>query len=733
MIFPSRRTSCLTLLAAAGAHLVPATTRAQGGGEAPADVRAAVAATAARLERELPADSLRRLTAAQVEQRLTPAAREALARGHIAFRVDVPAVVSVVRNRARSVRHTPQPSPAPFWLRDAGFRRTELLVDAYAEPGAKPADGTAPYEVWQREYEPGVVRLGVNGLEGASGHYFVAVAPRDPAARLAITEVAPAGLRLDTLRVGAEPWADRPDRRVRAVPPALDGHVLIRTLDGRRDDGVIAGLERFVEPTPDRMRACRKDAARPQAVLCPPRGVHLSFTDDPRTTATAVWFTDGTTDPGTVVEYGPAPAPRAAGGERADGRPAPAGSPPRAALADPCVGVPLASRAEGRATPAPGVAVLTHEATMRGLAPGGTVCYRVGGKSGWSPMRSFHTAPKRTAPFRFAIFGDHGTTPASEATNARVLAGRPDLAIVAGDISYANGIQPRWDRYFDQVELFASRIPYMAAFGNHEKEWHGFDERTYLNRFALPGRELFYSFDYANVHFLMLEARSMWIRNETPEEQLAVLRLMADEEAFAAKDLADAARRRASGEIDFVVVVQHYPMFWNLYWNNANPLPFNPSLVEDLEPLFQAHGVDVVVTGHNHHYERTKPIVFGRPTVEETRAYRDPAGYVHVITGGGGEGLDPSDPRVLTDPDAESPPFDPTNPDDYQPFHAAFAVRHHYVQFDVEGRTMRVQAIPTDDAAGDLLDSWSLTRTDGAVHTRGPTGQLPKPKVMIRW
>ena len=77
----------------------------------------------------------------------------------------------------------------------------------------------------------------------------------------------------------------------------------------------------------------------------PPRGLHASWTEDPHSTRTLTWFTDGSEDPGSIIEYGPV----IAGMTAAD-----------------IAGTPLPHRAEGAAHATYGVDALTHIATARG-------------------------------------------------------------------------------------------------------------------------------------------------------------------------------------------------------------------------------------------------------------------------------------------------------------------------------------------------------------------------------
>ncbi|WP_373092228.1 hypothetical protein [Zhongshania sp.] len=59
-----------------------------------------------------------------------------------------------------------------------------------------------------------------------------------------------------------------------------------------------------------------------------------------------------------------------------------------------------------------------------------------------------------------------------------------DQAMLAGDLSYANGDQPIWDLWFEQMQPLLARRITMAAPGNHEQKDFGGD--TFKNRFTHP-------------------------------------------------------------------------------------------------------------------------------------------------------------------------------------------------------------------------------------------------------
>jgi hypothetical protein len=119
----------------------------------------------------------------------------------------------------------------------------------------------------------------------------------------------------------------------------------------------------------------------------------------------------------------------------------------------------------------------------------------------------FRTAPTKASkhkPIKFAIVGDLGQTYNSTKTMVNILASTrtqpkakspapsPVTALlIAGDMSYANSIQPQWDNWFNLVEPIAQKIPIMVTAGNHEIECDDVTHMpftAYENRFYMPNR-----------------------------------------------------------------------------------------------------------------------------------------------------------------------------------------------------------------------------------------------------
>jgi predicted MPP superfamily phosphohydrolase len=309
-----------------------------------------------------------------------------------------------------------------------------------------------------------------------------------------------------------------------------------------------------------------------------------------------------------------------------------------------------------------------YQVTLRNLKPDTVYSYRVGDESkGWSEVRTFRTAPAEPpARFVFTAFADHGVTPAAQQNVQRVLAGeRPAFHIIMGDLSYANGNQPIWDQWFDLIEPLASQVPLMVCPGNHEDERNiGF--ATYLARFALLGKELYYRFDYGGARFILFNSQHF-----RDAEQLR----------WFEQELREARRDQ---KVRWVIVSMHHP----LYSSTVNRLN-DAARIEVLQPLFDRYRPDLVLLGHHHNYERTYPLIGMKPVSKHLSRYRKGEGVIFVTSGGGG--------KSLYDQTSEQPAFTAKREKCYQ-----------YLRLTVSDKSLKVECYRTENNS--LLDRFEIVR-----------------------
>ena len=391
------------------------------------------------------------------------------------------------------------------------------------------------------------------------------------------------------------------------APPDACGGVIYRPLAGFDDE----------EAVPADVHAATFGAAPD------PYHVRLQWADDPSTTMAFLWRTDADTL-ATQVEYGT----DTSYGSTASG-------------ASFFVGV---DGTNGR----------VHEAHLCDLLPGTTYHYRVGGEGHWSADQTFTTAPPKgeEAPFRFVVMGDSRDNQATfglllDAAEEKA----PDFYLFSGDAVDIGVNMNEWDAWFEAGVGHMDRRPVVFAHGNHE-----FQAQHYYALVAQPGNEQWFSLDYADAHFVVL--------NDTVASS-------GDKELQAQWMEADLAASTARWRF----AMHHMPAYSSCTTHGSSE-----ELQNLWSPIEEAGGVVLDFTGHNHNYERSVPLRDGAETTPEL-------GTTYVVAAGAGASLYGNDLSNA--------------------FTEVAAITNHYVLVDVAGGTLTLTAY---DLGGNVLDTFTTTR-----------------------
>ncbi len=253
-----------------------------------------------------------------------------------------------------------------------------------------------------------------------------------------------------------------------------------------------------------------------------------------------------------------------------------------------------------------------REVVVSGLQPGTDYRYRVFAEGLSSPEGAFRTPAPADTAFRFLLYGDSRSHPDVHGGLVAQMAGQSfDFVLHSGDFVDDGQKEDQWGvQFFDPVRPLALRGPIYPALGNHE-----YDAPTYYRLFAVPQSgstdrpEAWYAFDYENAHFIVLDSNPASGRFAPGSEQLRWL-----EEELKGSDA------------QWTFVMFHHPLY------SSGRHKSDEALREVLMPLFERYGVDMVLTGHDHLYERTWPLRGGE---------RRDDGIVHIVSGGGGAELYP--------------------------------------------------------------------------------------------
>ena len=293
-----------------------------------------------------------------------------------------------------------------------------------------------------------------------------------------------------------------------------------------------------------------------------------------------------------------------------------------------------------------------YRADLTGLTPDTPYFYRVlmdGQEITVDGSRQFRTPG--VGPFRFLAFGDSGAgTPEQLAIAQLMMAEQPNLVIHVGDIAYEDGTFDQFhDNHFEFYWPMLGRLPFFPVPGNHE--YYTLGAVPYLSLHAPPVETVpdadkgrYYSFDWGDAHFVALDANLLDVGYSGTAEL-----------DWLEQDLAATTAK-------WRIVYWHqvpYPLF-----HHADD-PICIAARQRFVPIVERHGVQLVLTGHEHEYFRSKPMHGDTPVSNWP-------GTVYITTGGGGGPLHPVVP---------------------QPWVQYEASVYHYLSVEVNAAQLTVHAI----------------------------------------
>jgi hypothetical protein len=238
---------------------------------------------------------------------------------------------------------------------------------------------------------------------------------------------------------------------------------------------------------------------------------------------------------------------------------------------------------------------------------GGVACVAAG--VSWAEVPPVPAEAAELKPIRFAVIGDFGLdgwkpksnpddgtkpherrNPNQAAVADLVASWKPDFVVTTGDNNYPKGeaatIDANVGKYYAAFigNYKGSHGPGAAAnrffpvLGNHDWDAPGVRCQPYLDYFTLPGNERYYDFVWGPVHFIMLD-------NDGREPD-GVKRGSKQEGWY--REVVQASRS------PFQVVVAHHPPYSSGEHGGNDHADWG----------FHDHGVELMLAGHDHNYER---------------------------------------------------------------------------------------------------------------------------------
>ncbi len=280
--------------------------------------------------------------------------------------------------------------------------------------------------------------------------------------------------------------------------------------------------------------------------------------------------------------------------------------------------------------------------TLTGVPVGPKVSYQVDSAVGTTPVYRFRAGAERGQPFRFAAFGDTRTGhEVHRAVIDAVVKTEPDFFVHTGDMVEVGGIEEQWDLFFQIERPLMAQAPIIPSIGNHDEGARGYYRHYFLQDYWTEGRR-YYAYDWGNMRIIAVDV-AIECRQGCAQYD------------FASTMLAD-----THSEDWFSIMTLHFPPYSSGY--HGSDLGVQVSIAE----LARNHGVELVIAGHDHHYERSKVI----------------DGTTYIVSGSAGAPIRNVTPSEHT---------------------AEARTEPHFVLIEVDDEVMRYQAIDLDGATFDRL------------------------------
>ncbi len=290
---------------------------------------------------------------------------------------------------------------------------------------------------------------------------------------------------------------------------------------------------------------------------------------------------------------------------------------------------------------------IEHIVKLTNLKPRTKYYYSIGGGLGDTLQKGSENTfvtlplPGTEGAYRIGVFGDCGNGSANQLSVRNQVVnylGKDKLMdswILLGDNAYSSGTDPEFqEKFFDVYkDVFLTKYPLYPSPGNHDyNDFYRFKATAqathdvpYYKIFSMPVNgeaggvpsktQAFYSFDIGNIHFLSLDSYGKE-DNTTRMYDTAGAQVQ-----WIKKDL-EAFKNTKRG---WVVAYWHHPPY-TMGSHNSDTETELVKIRENFIQVLERYGVDLILCGHSHLYERSKLMMghYGaEPTFNAGRHYLD--------------------------------------------------------------------------------------------------------------
>lgn len=324
-----------------------------------------------------------------------------------------------------------------------------------------------------------------------------------------------------------------------------------------------------------------------------------------------------------------------------------------------------------------------HKTWLENLQPGQTYSYHVtsqrkplvqrivmlGRSRIQSKVYKFRTVPEDTNEVTFLVYGDTRTRPeVHRRIVEQMLDKRADFVVHSGDlVSSGDKYEQFGPQFFEPVKGLAETIPFYIAKGNHEGK-----KGNYEKLLVPDGHTNTFGFDYGPVHVFCVDNYSSGL---TDGELL--------------KRITEDARK---SKAQWKFVSFHKPSLnFGGHWSDWG--------YPDALRILSETGVDFVMTGHSHQYERFRPVA---PPAGTEGSY-----VTHITCGGGGAPHHDIKPCL---------------------YHAQATTVNHFCLFKIKENKLRMD---TFDIDGNVIDHLEIVKTNGQLNKQYLWTAVPMSAVRL--